>query len=123
MIFDFDRFTISIKLAYRRCEECLYTLEDVLHVFKYYFETYEYILGKEHPAIRLNQIAGIIDKMPYLSRETVGNGGAPDILPEDHERMIDQHFNTKYNNGKCDYNINHFFSGQIRELRYHETLY
>ena len=38
-----------------------------------------------------------------------------------HPPMIDQHFQTRYR--RCDYNINHFFSGRIRELRFYETCY
>lgn len=118
MTFDFDRFTISVKLAYRRCKEPIYSIEEVLRVFKYYFETYEYILGKEHPVLKLDQIARIIDKMPYID----GEGGI-DIDTDAYEDMIDQHFNTVYNGGKCDYNINHFFSGEIRKKRYYEEFY
>ena len=44
-----------------------------------------------------------------------------DIDPDCYEDMIDRHFRTRYRN--CDYNINHFFSGRIRELRFYETCY
>ena len=122
MLFDFDRFTISVKLAYRRCYEPIYTLDEVLQVFRYYFGTYEYILGKAHPVINLRQIADIINIMPYVlddAEQTL----QPDIDPACYEAMIDQHFNTVYNGGNCDYNINHFFSGRIRDMRYYETCY
>lgn len=44
-----------------------------------------------------------------------------DISPDAYYAMIDQHFATKYKN--CDYNINHFFSGKVRELRFYESCY
>ena len=118
MLFDFERITISAKLAYRRCGEGAYSLEEVLHVFRYYFETYELIFDEAHPAIRIAQIARIIDCMPFI----FDGGKMIDISPDEYETIIDQHFNTKYMAG-CDYNINHFFSGDIRENRYYETLY
>lgn len=114
MLFDFDRFSISAKLAYRRCCGSAYSLEEVLQVFCYYFETYELVFDEAHPFINIQQIANIIAKMPCTQ------DGA-NISPDDYESMIDQHFVTQYR--RCDYNINHFFSGQIRDLRYYETLY
>lgn len=115
LLFDFDRFTISAKLAYRRCEGCVYSLEDVLQVFRYYFETYEMIFDTAHPMINIVQIASIIERMPFVFDDGM------DITPDGYKVIIDQHFTTKYR--QCDYNINHFFSGHIRELRYYETLY
>lgn len=128
LIFDFDWFTVSVTLAYRRCGGSSYKLPEVLRVFRYYFETYELLSGSPHPAISIQQIANIIDKMPMVSgveeEDEEGNIQLLDVelTPEDYELLIDQHFNTKYKRG-CDYNINHFFSGRIRELRYYETLY
>lgn len=115
MLFDFERFTTSAKLAYRRIDGCAYSLDDVLQVFRYYFETYEYITDEAHPIISVNQIARIIEKMPTIENDQLI------IAPDDYELMIDQHFVTKY--AHCDFNINHFFSGVIRDLRYYETLY
>lgn len=117
MLFDFERFIISAKLAYRRCGEVAYSLEEVLHVFRYYFETYEMIFDEAHPAISIAQIASFIDCMPFI----FDDGKMIDVSPDEYETIIDQHFNTRYKN--CDYNINHFFSGRIRENRYYETLY
>lgn len=120
MLFDFDRFTTSVKLAYRRCGGSAYGLEDVLRVFRYYFDTYEYIIGEVHPVISISQIVSIIEKMPTVLDEDEF-ADPVDITPDDYECIIDQHFITKYM--RCDYNINHFFSGQIRDLRYLETCY
>lgn len=114
MIFDFDSFTRTVKLAYRRCGGSSYTLPEVLQVFRYYFETYELIFEQPHPFINVSQTAGIIEKMPCT------RNGIP-LAPEAYEAMIDQHFSTNYQH--CDFNVNHFFSGDIRENRYYETLY
>lgn len=121
MLFDFDRFSISVKLAYRRCNGSAYSIEEVLQVFRYYFETYEMIFDTAHPVISIAQIARIIEKMPFVMEDDETDI-LLDISPEDYEVIIDQHFVTKYKRG-CDYNINHFFSGQIRDLRYFETCY
>lgn len=117
-MFDFERFIIAARLAYRRCGGSAYSLEEVLQVFQYYFETYELIFGNAHPMISIAQIARIIDCMPFI----FDDGEMIDISPDEYETIIDQHFVTKYKKD-CDYNINHFFSGRIREMRYYETLY
>ena len=121
MLFDFDRFTVAAKLAYRRNGGSSYSLEEVLQVFMYYFETYEMIFDTAHPMISIGQIARIIEKMPVVLEDGENSSSLTDISPEQYEAIIDQHFVTKYR--QCDYNINHFFSGQIRNLRYYETLY
>lgn len=122
LIFDFERFTLNCKLAYRRCGGSHYSFEEVLQVFQYYFDTYELVFDEAHPMISIAQIARIIETMPFVDDTRSGNsGGVMEIDPEDYKPMIDQHFVTKYRS--CDYNINHFFSGVIRTLRYYETLY
>lgn len=121
MMMDFDRFTTAAKLAYRRCGGSAYTIDEVLRVFRYYCDTYEMIFETAHPMISIVQIVRIIEKMPFILEEEGHESRMCDIGPEDYEVMIDQHFITKYKG--CDYNINHFFSGQIRNLRYYETLY
>ncbi len=117
MLFDFETFSMLVKKVYK---ESPYTLEQVLWVFRYYFMCYEAAMGKPHPNIRLEQIRHIVEAMPYIDREAVG-GCFVDIDLNEYQEIIDQHFRTSYRN--CDYNINHFFSGQIRELRFYETCY
>ena len=70
--------------------------------------------------IRAVQIERIIREMPYID-ETDKANSTMDIDPDCYEDMIDKHFRTRYRN--CDYNINHFFSGRIRVLRFYETCY
>ena len=117
MLFDFDRFS---KIAASVYTDSPYSLAEVLEVFRYYFEQYEAYTGAPHPPIRANQIERIIREMPYID-ETDKVNSTMDIDPDCYEDMIDKHFRTQYRN--CDYNINHFFSGRIRELRYFETYY
>jgi len=122
MQFDFDTFSKAVKMVYR---EGAYTLDDVLSVFGEYFAAYEEFIGAVHPMLKVGQIKHIMAAMPYLTKDY--QSAAPrDIEPDCYPDLIAQHFLTEYKgrdgNG-CDYNINHFFSGSIRELRYYETLY
>ena len=79
-----------------------------------------YTLGRPHPPIRASQIVRICQDMPYINQENRGSY-YEDVSPAGYIAMIDRHFATKYRH--CDYNINHFFSGRIRELRFYEELY
>lgn len=117
MQFDFETFS---TLAARAYEEGPYTLEEAEGVFWYYFLRYEVKFGRAHPRIRMEQIRHIMRIMPYIDQESIG-GYLADVEPECYKDMIDQHFRTAYRN--CDYNINHFFSGKVRELRWYETCY
>lgn len=119
MEFDFDRFTNIAVKAYSEQEEG-YTIEEALEVFRYYFEKYEECIGKPHPPIRAEQIKRILAEMPWIILEGRG-GDYEEVSPACYRAMIDQHFQTKYRG--CNYNINHFFSGRIRENRYFETLF
>ena len=121
MDFDFKTFSAFVTKAYKEVGNCPYSLRDVLSVFECYFEHYEAAMGETHPFLKLDQIKRIIRQMPYM--DTVLPGGAPsEIEPEEYPDLIDQHFRTEYSED-CDYRINHFFSGMIRELRYYERIY
>ena len=117
MLFDFDRFS---KIAASVYADSPYSLAEVLEVFRHYFEQYEAYTGAPHPPIRAVQIERIIREMPYID-ETDKANSTMDIDPDCYKDMIDKHFRTQYRN--CDYNINHFFSGRIRVLRFYETCY
>lgn len=117
MNFDFEKFTEVVKKVYQGGG---YNLQEALNVFFYYFATYEEYMGKPHPPIRAKQIERIIRAMPYLGQGFT-SGQVADILPGDYPALIDKHFKTGYRH--CDYNINHFFSGRIRALRFYEELY
>ncbi len=121
MVFNFKTFSAFATKAYKELGESPYILDEVLAVFKCYFTKYEREMCEPHPNLRLSQIKHIISVMPYLEKDF--KSGAPEDIDADcYPDMINQHFKTEYR-GNCDYNINHFFSGCIRELRYYETLY
>lgn len=102
-----------IRLAYNKSSSHDFSLNEVIDVFDYYFKVYTKVFLKIHPHLKLKQIERIIKEMPYIDG----------ILAESnwYFDLIDQHFKTDY--GRCDYNINHFFSGRIRELRFYEVFY
>lgn len=117
MIFDFEKFARITASVY---PPSVYTLQDALCVFSYYFEQYEKHMGRPHPPIKASQIVRICQDMPYIDQEDK-RCYCEDVSPDGYCAMIDRHFATKYRH--CDYNINHFFSGRIRELRFYEELY
>jgi hypothetical protein len=109
-----------MERAYKSAGMTAYSLDDVLLVFRHYFQRYEETFKAVHPNIRLAQIERLIIAMPYIDGdEKSGAGGY--ITVDEYTAMIDAHFKTQYRS--CDYNINHFFSGDIRLLRYYETAY
>lgn len=114
MQFDFERFSRIAARVYQQGNP--YSLEECLSVFQLYFQEYEDCMGRPHPPIRAEQIARIMEKMPYIDQ--LDNGGLADLESEDYQNLINLHFKTRYR--RCDYNINHFFSGRIRELRAYE---
>lgn len=116
MEFDFRRFSKIAAGAYP--EDCGYTLERCLEVFHCYFQTYEDYIGRPHPPIRRAQITRIMEEMPCIVMEDRGDS-LELLAPEDYLDLIDLHFKTQYQH--CDYNINHFFSGRVREMRLYDA--
>ncbi|MDL2294070.1 hypothetical protein LJC60_05500 [Ruminococcaceae bacterium OttesenSCG-928-D13] len=126
MLFDMPTFSRFAHTAYMRATQSgyeLFSFEDTLAVFRLYFEHYEHSRSKAHPNIRLEQIQNIIEAMPYVDNSFRARASSivTDLDPGYYDAIIPQHFETKYRN--CDYNINHFFSGDIRLLRLYETCY
>lgn len=118
MIFDFDKFANITARVFP--DDVGYSLGDALSVFKYYFERYEEHTGHPHPAHPGRPDRADHPAMPWLC-ETSKFSSCVELEPFCYPPLIDKHFATKYRN--CDYNINHFFSGKIRELRFYEELY
>lgn len=112
--FDFNRLARIAATVYK--DDNPYSLEECLAVFRLYFQAYEEYVGYPHPPIRREQIDRIMQVMPaegyYVSN-------VQEMMPVDYKYIIPLHFKTRYR--RCDYNINHFFSGKIRELRLHEA--
>lgn len=119
MIFNFREFTRIAEEVYRggKTKESLgrcFDFDETLYVFQAYFAAYERHTGKPHPPIRAWQIRRIIEAMPTVDTpyDTI------DISPEDYPGLIERYFQTDY---PCsDRNINHFFSGRIREMKLYE---
>lgn len=119
--FNFDLFSRITASVYRQMESP-FSLEEVLDIFYYFFSAYEEATGEAHPGIRRDQIRQLIEIMPYSSRDGAGfDSKVIDFSPVDYPNMIDGYFATEF--AYCNYRINHFFSGQIRELRYYEECY
>lgn len=116
MLFDFDRFQGFLRRAYAGAHTS-YSLEEVSDVFLQYFTAYERKTGSAHPPIRTEQIKRIIEKMDSWDDEF---GRTEYVLHCTYKYIIPQHFKTKYR--RCDFNVNHFFSGRIREMRYYDSL-
>lgn len=100
----------------------IYSLPEVLTIFGYFFRAYESYRSEIHPMIGNQQIARIIEEMPCVQLRITGTGEVIDIPPEDYPALIDAYFRTKFQEG-CDYRINHFFSGQVRAVKWLEKLY
>ena len=118
MIFNFEKFKRIAVKAYRRVDNPIFDLEEVLIIFGWYFYRYEQMRREPHPPIRTEQVERLIEEMPYCEGVS---GDLLELYPEDYAAMIDQYFKTRYRN--CDYNINHFFSGQIRSIKFYEACY
>ena len=116
MIFDFGTFSKTIIQAYDE-SICNYDLEDVIAIFRYYFESYESYFKTPHPFINFHQVLKIMNLMDEVEDDELNRSHCID--PGEYVDMIDKYFCTVYKN--CDYNINHFFSGKIRLIKLYET--
>ena len=119
--FNIKLFSAFATRAYRNVlinnlGKTFFPLRDTLDVFEYYFWMYENNGFYIHPNIKMEQIERIIWVMPFADSCM---GLETDLDPDDYPALIENHFLTRYQD--CDYNINHFFSGEIRALRYHEV--
>ncbi len=115
---DLRIFDSMVKREYKESDP--WELEDYLYVFHYYFRVYEQCFGRPHPHIKREQIRNIMDSMPCINCESRYDT-EEDLTPEDYGPMIDRYFQLNWEGS--DYNVNHFFSGQIREMRFYEVLY
>ena len=125
MIFNFELFSKLAEREYRVIvtESCIdtdiWTLDEVLEVFRYYFFCYEKHFRRAHPPIRTPQITRIMKAMPYIT-DSRFEGYSVEIEPHFYKALIDRHFVTRYH--KCDFRINHFFTKDVRVMRYRESL-
>lgn len=120
ILFNFEVFTTVVAEVYSGLESS-YNLDDVLRILQYFFQKYEAEMGECHPGIKRKQIADIIEAMPQIWGNKDGKQEALlDLDPDYYPALIDQYFQTYFPH--CNYRINHFFSGRVRELRLYEVL-
>lgn len=114
MLFDFESFKDIAKAVY---PETPYSFGEAMTVFRYFFKKYEEVMGEPHPAINVSQIVWICKEMPCITNYY---GGKIELSADEYVSLIDRYFRTPFKN--CDYRINHFFCGRIREMRYYEMM-
>lgn len=101
----------------------LYTVEEYQELFKYFYQSYYNYTGHEHTKLKNHHIKAIMESFPYVSEDIYDNIDA-DVSPEENLTLIDAYFQQPWNKYKdVDPTILHFMSGNIRGLRYFETLY
>ena len=123
MKFNFPIFARLAERAYNQTfkddiKQSILTVSEMLDIFWYYFERYEYYHGGVHPNIRMAQIEDIMYKIDFIDVDR--KIGAELAGVDGYKKMINKHFKTNYRHG--DYNINHFFTGDIRLFRFYEVL-
>lgn len=112
-----DRMT---KIATRNLAdsgEAVFDVEDATSIFRHYLSTYKLTMGYAHPPVSLRQVTDYCAKLPYIPNPETGE--AIEITPDYYIHMIDQYFCVDFPD--CNYNMQHFFSGNIRYYRYLET--
>ena len=115
---DMDRFFKTLEAIYRAEGPFAYTLKEYRAVFRYFFDRYEQERGEKHPPIKWAQTLKIMEAMPYIDRTEYVHGDYRDIEPDEYPAIIDKYFDTPFK--RCDYRINHFFSGDVRTMRIYE---
>lgn len=115
---DLRIFDSMVKREYKESDP--WELEGYLYVFHKYFDTYEEYFQEPHPHISKANIRKLMDRMPYLDFENRGSMSER-LDPDSYDALIGRYFELDWQH--CDYNINHFFSGQIREMRFYEMCY
>lgn len=118
---DFEIFRNVATRAYEDIpdKKKVFTLEQNLSIFEYFFKAYAARLGMEHIPIGKDNARRLMEKLPYID-EKDAELGYFDIDPETYPYLVDQYFSTKFFPG-CNYRINHFMSAKIRELRLYEV--
>ena len=108
-----------LKLYGNDGRDSTWSLESCLNVFRYYYRRYRQIFDVDHPHLSDKTIGKIIEALPYANRPDYYD--EIELLPEDYPALIEAYFAQDFD--RCNYSIAHFMSGDIRALRYYETLY
>ncbi|MDD6090525.1 MAG: hypothetical protein PUB77_07700 [Clostridiales bacterium] len=114
-------FENMIREEYRKLpDKHPYSEDQCVDILFYFFGAYRATRHEEHPYIKRVQISRLLGKMPFFNESGTPLSGEF-IVPEAYPALIVAYFSTHYPN--CNYHINHFFSGRIRELKYLECCY
>ena len=97
-----------------------WSLRECIEVFEYFYTRYYEVFGSEHPHLSNRTISNIIMSLPYCTAEDQ-HETMYDFTPDQYPEMIDAYFSQDFPN--CNYSIAHFMSGEIRMMRFYETLY
>ena len=116
---DIVRSEFALEIYIRNCfhdlklddyaEECIVT--DILYFYRKFHEN----RGEYHPLLKMCQMRDVIQSI-YEGTEVV-----TDYSPEVYVPMIDDYFATNFTE-RCDYHINHFVSGSVRDMRWYDTM-
>lgn len=86
--------------------------DDAAEWIRYFFSKYYMVYGENHPTLRDEQMQHALDIIR-----------GHDVFYGDNAReLIDAYFNTEFKQG-CDYNLNHFVTGNIIETLYYKHRY
>lgn len=111
---DYSIFHRQLCKAYKQAYTS-FTFEECEHIFLCYFSKYRAYMGRDHPYLKTSKLTELIGDLAIQEKYNW------DYSPSDYPIMIDSYFETEFSNS--DRNICHFFSGEIRVLRYYEKLY
>lgn len=111
-------FARQRELAYSVYPEGLpYSFDECMEILGCFFNAYEYYRGEEHPMLRREQLRQVMENLPSV--EVKGSGLCPDIPFEGYPDLIEAYFHKRYK--ACDYRINHFLRGRVREILMYEN--
>lgn len=111
-MFDYSILHRQIITAYKNCKTS-WSKVDVMKFFDLFYLEYFNKIGTDHPRLKTDTIAQIIEKLPCDDLFT--------YELDDYRQIIPQYFNTEFRN--CDYSLVHFMSGSIRQMRIYEVEY
>lgn len=111
--FDFGVVKRQIHSQYRYAE-IYWSEEEVVEVFRCFYECYRMAFHEDHPRLSNANILKIICALPI---DDEGN----EFIAEEYPDLIEAYFNTEFYH--CNYSMLHFMSGQIRMIRAYDLGY
>lgn len=96
-------------------------INEVIYIIRYFYSRYSMYFGTEHPRINNKTMDSVVRNIIDGTENMIVGGLLDAVDRDDYVLMIDKYFDTYFKN--CDYNIQHFMTSGIRELRYYEAVY